>query len=71
MCSRSCSILGAWVFVPTSIPTWHMMPMNDNSTMGVPNSLMVSMKEEGLSFIGSSSMGVADSIRVAKMPITM
>ena len=48
-----------------------MMPMNDNSTIGVPNSLMVSMKVEGLSFIGSSSMGVADSIRVAKMPITM
>ena len=68
MPSFSIRILGAVVLVPTSIPTWHMMPRNDSSTIGVPSSLMHSMKVEGLPAMGSSSILVIPSISVARMP---
>ena len=35
---RSMIILGATVLVPTSMPTWHMMPMKQSSTNGLPSS---------------------------------
>ena len=54
MPKRSMRILGAVVLVPTSMPTWHMMPRNESSTMGSPRSLKHSTKVEGLPSIFSS-----------------
>ena len=70
MPSRSIRIFGAVVFVPTSIPTWHMMPRNDNRTMGVPSSLKHSTNVEALPSMRSSSMGVMPSSSVARIPTT-
>ena len=54
MPKRSIRILGAVVLVPTSIPTWHMIPMNDNKINGLPNKDTHSIKPEALS--GCSSV---------------
>ena len=70
MPTRSISNLGAVVLVPTSIPTWHMMPRKDKRTMGLPKSLMQSMNEELLPPLISSLMGVAHSNSDAKTPTT-
>ena len=70
MPTRSISILGAVVFVPTSIPTWHMIPRNDKRMKGLPNSFKQATKPEALSAF-SSSIGVADKNKIAKIAITI
>ena len=60
---------GAVVLVPTSIPTWHIMPRKLSSTMGFPSSLKHSTKPEALSATCSRSMGERDSSRAARMPM--
>ena len=54
----SIKICGADVFVPTSIPTWHMIPRKQRSTNGCPNSLKQSTKEDALPSMGCSSIFV-------------
>ena len=61
-------IFGAVVFVPTSMPTWHMMPKNDNSTTGLPNRRRQSPKPDALPLISSSLIGATKSSIVARMP---
>lgn len=51
-------IFGALVFVPTSIPTWHMMPMKQSRTNGRPSSFRQATIPDALSGF-SSSIGVA------------
>ena len=51
------------VLVPTSMPTWHMIPMKESSTIGLPSNLKHSPKPEALpSFFSSSiEMCIRDS----------
>ena len=65
------SSLGAVVLVPTSMPTWHMMPMNESRTMGLPSSTTQSFRLEALPAWLSSGILVAKSNMVAATPITM
>ncbi len=53
-------MLGAVVLVPTSMPTWHMMPMKQSRMKGRLSSLTQAPMPEALSG-RSSSMGVAAS----------
>ena len=69
MPTRSIKSLGAVVLVPTSMPTWHMMPRKLSSTMGLPSSLKHSTKPEALSATCSLSMGERASSRAARMPM--
>ena len=78
MSKRSMRIFGAVVLVPTSMPTWHMMPMKLNSTMGLPNRLK--QAANCLPTFGATSpskarpsswMGVASSMSEAAMPMSM
>ena len=63
-------IFGAVVFVPTSIPTWHMIPRKLSRTMGFPRRLRHSVNELALPSMGSSSIGVEKSRRLARTPMT-
>ena len=70
--SRSMRIFGAVVLVPTSMPTWHMIPMNDSSTTGLPSSLTMSAKRDARpSVLSSSGMAVMARNAAAATPITM
>ena len=66
---RSINIFGAVVLVPTSMPTWHIMPRKLSSTIGLPSSLTQSINELGLPLMGSSTIGVEKSNSVASTPI--
>ena len=57
---RSMMILGAVVLVPTSMPTWHIMPRKHRNMNGRPSSLRHSTTPDALSGF-SSSIGVAAS----------
>ena len=67
---RSIKILGAVVLVPTSIPTWHMIPRKQSKINGLPKSFRQLTKPEALSGF-SSSIGVAPNQRTAITAITM
>ena len=60
---RSIIIFGAAVLVPTSMPTWHMMPMKQSRMKGRPSSFMHSLIPDALSG-RSSSIGVAPSTAI-------
>ena len=67
--SRSMRIFGAVVLVPTSIPTWHMMPRKQSRMKGLPSSLRHSTMPDALS--GRSSwIGVADRMEIERKLIT-
>ena len=68
---RSINILGAVVLVPTSMPTWHMMPKNDKNMNGLPSKLRHSPKVEALPCAGSSCTDVPPSQKIAIIAITM
>ena len=66
---RSKRIFGATALVPTSMPTWHMMPMKERRMIGEPSILRQSTKPEALPSIGSSSIRVMPSHNVATIPM--
>ena len=63
--NRSIRIFGAVVFVPTSIPTWHMIPMNISKMNGLPNKAIHSAKVDGFPSGASSLICVAPSRKIA------
>ena len=69
MPTRSIRSLGAVVLVPTSMPTWHMMPRKLRRMTGLPSSLKHSTKFEAFPTTCSRSMGVTSSRREARMPM--
>ena len=66
--TRSINNFGAVVFVPTSMPTWHIIARKQISTNGLPSKAKHSPKVEALPSIFSSSIGVTPSQRIAKIP---
>ena len=69
MPSRSMRTLGAVVFVPTSIPTWHIMPMKENSTTGLVSNCRQSANDDERPAGSSSFMGVTASMAAAASPM--
>jgi len=68
--SLSMRSFGAVVFVPTSIPTWHMMPRKQRRMNGRPRSEKHSLKPEAASLF-SSSILVDDNAKIAITAITI
>ena len=74
MPKRSIKILGAVVFVPTSMPTWHIMPKKVSNTNGLPKRAKAC--ENWCPMLMSASLALGSSIStvasnaVAKIPTT-
>ena len=68
---RSIKIFGAVVFVPTSIPTWHMIPIKQSRIKGLPSKARHSPKVEGRPSSLVSWIVVAPNSRIAITAITI